>query len=232
MRQCRDAVLQHQRTRRCGQALQSVVLCGVRDVRDYRIHSSTGKSIVTDGSAFNFKSESLRLRDFSPQEVEALLAQHTRETGQVFDPDAGEAIWTLTRGQPWLVNALAYQACFRGEDPDRSRPVTFDVVRDAGEQLVLRRDTHLDQLADKLREERVRRVVEPVLSGETPAGGIPDDDGAEIVQGMSRGPGPESCLRGIMSVSSLTSRRTHRGRLHRYCCGKRIRRPVLDRAMT
>ena len=155
---------------------QSVVLCGVRDVRDYRIHSSTGKSIVTGGSAFNIKSESLRLGDFSPQEVEALLAQHTRETGQVFDPDAGEAIWTLTRGQPWLVNALAYQACFRGEDPDRSRPVTFDVVRDAGEQLVLRRDTRLDQLADKLREERVRRVVEPVLSGETPAGGIPDDD--------------------------------------------------------
>ena len=155
---------------------QSVVLCGVRDVRDYRIHSSTGKSIVTGGNAFNIKSESLRLGDFSSREVEALLAQHTRETGQVFDPDAREAIWTLTRGQPWLVNALAYQACFRGEDPDRSRPVTFDVVRDAGEQLVLRRDTHLDQLADKLREERVRRVVEPVLSGETPAGGIPDDD--------------------------------------------------------
>ena len=155
---------------------QSVVLCGVRDVRDYRIHSSTGKSIVTGGSAFNIKSESLRLGDFSPREVEALLAQHTRETGQVFDPDAGEAIWTLTRGQPWLVNALAYQACFRGDDPDRSRPVTFDVIRDAGEQLVLRRDTHLDQLADKLREERVRRVVEPLLSGETPAGRIPDDD--------------------------------------------------------
>ena len=54
--------------------------------------------------------------------------------------------------------------------------MTFDVIRDAGEQLVLRRDTHLDQLADKLREERVRRVVEPLLSGETPAGGIPDDD--------------------------------------------------------
>ena len=155
---------------------QSVVLCGVRDVRDYRIHSSTGKSIVTGGSAFNIKSESLRLGNFSPREVQALLAQHTRETGQVFDPDAGEAIWTLTQGQPWLVNALAYQACFRGEDPDRSRPVTLDVIRDAGEQLVLRRDTHLDQLADKLREERVRRVVEPVLSGETPAGGIPDDD--------------------------------------------------------
>ena len=155
---------------------QSVVLCGVRDVRDYRIHSATEKALVTGGSAFNIKSESLRLGDFSRHDVETLLAQHTGETGQVFDPDAGEAIWTLTQGQPWLVNALAYQACFRSEDLEQDRPVTAGVIRDAAEELVLRRDTHLDQLADKLREERVRRVVEPVLSGETPAGGMPDDD--------------------------------------------------------
>ena len=155
---------------------QSVVLCGVRDVRDYRIQSSNEKALVTGGSAFNIKSESLRLGDFSRHEVETLLAQHTAETEQAFDPDAGRAIWTLTQGQPWLVNALADQACFRNEDLDHGEPVTAGVVRDAGEQLILRRDTHLDQLADKLREERVRRVVEPVLSGETPAGGIPDDD--------------------------------------------------------
>ena len=35
----------------------------------------------------------------------------------------------------------------------------------AREQLILRRETHLDQLTDKLQEERVRRVVEPLLSG-------------------------------------------------------------------
>ena len=35
----------------------------------------------------------------------------------------------------------------------------------AREQLVARRETHLDQLADKLQEDRVRRVVEPLLSG-------------------------------------------------------------------
>ena len=35
----------------------------------------------------------------------------------------------------------------------------------AREQLIRRRETHLDQLADKLQEERVRRVVEPLLSG-------------------------------------------------------------------
>ncbi|MCX7693967.1 MAG: ATP-binding protein, partial [Tepidimonas taiwanensis] len=38
---------------------QTVVLCGVRDVRDYRIHS--GGEIITGGSAFNIKAVSLRL---------------------------------------------------------------------------------------------------------------------------------------------------------------------------
>ena len=39
---------------------------------------------------------------------------------------------------------------------------------DAREQLIRRRETHLDQLTDKLQEERVRRVIEPLLSGRTP----------------------------------------------------------------
>ena len=36
---------------------------------------------------------------------------------------------------------------------------------EAREVLILRRETHLDQLADTLREPRVRRVIEPLLSG-------------------------------------------------------------------
>ena len=59
--------------RRPGAFPQSVVLCGVRDVRDYRIHSSTEKAIVTGGSAFNIKARSLRLGDFTRHEVTSLL---------------------------------------------------------------------------------------------------------------------------------------------------------------
>ena len=36
---------------------------------------------------------------------------------------------------------------------------------EAKERLILRRDTHLDLLTDKLREARVRRVIEPLLVG-------------------------------------------------------------------
>ena len=145
---------------------QSVVLCGVRDVRDYRIHSSSEKAVVAGASAFNIKATSLRLGDFSDAEVNALLAQHTKETGQAFSPAALETIRTQTRGQPWLVNALAWEVCFRSEaGRDRGRAITDDDLLEAREQLIERRETHLDHLADKLQEDRVRRVVEPLLSG-------------------------------------------------------------------
>ena len=63
--------------RRPGSFPQSVVLCGVRDVRDYRIRASSEKEIITGGSAFNIKTESLRLGDFSKAEARELLGQHT-----------------------------------------------------------------------------------------------------------------------------------------------------------
>ena len=138
---------------------QSVVLCGLRDVRDYRMGAS--------GSPFNIAAKSLRLGDFSRGETLALLAQHTAETGQPFTPDALEAVWTQTRGQPWLVNALAYGACFDNEAlrADRSRPVTAAAIAAAREDLIIERVTHLDYLADKLSKDRVRRVIEPMLTG-------------------------------------------------------------------
>ena len=145
---------------------QSVVLCGVRDVRDYRLRLDPDKPKTGGGSAFNIKAESLRLGDFDEADIRALYAQHTEETGQEFEPAALDAVWQQTQGQPWLVNALARQACFRSESGrDRSRPITAANILDAREALILRRDTHIDQLAAKLGEERVRRVIEPMVSG-------------------------------------------------------------------
>jgi len=160
---------------------QTVVLCGVRDLRDYRIHASSEAAPITGGSAFNIKAKSLRLGDFLQPEVETLLLEHTAETGQVFTPEALNRVWTLTLGQPWLVNALAYEACFEmREGRDRSLPVTVARIDQAKENLILRRETHLDQLADKLREDRVRRVIEPMLAG-TEMGPVPEDDRQYLV---------------------------------------------------
>ena len=142
----------------------SIVLCGVRDIRDYRIQSSSGQ-VIAGGSPFNIAAKSLRLGDFSEGETKALMWQHTEETGQPFSPAATKAVWTQTQGQPWLVNALCAEACFDNKaGRDRSRAIEEDDIFAAREELILARRTHLDQLAHKLEEERVRRVIEPLLT--------------------------------------------------------------------
>jgi hypothetical protein len=155
---------------------QSIILCGVRDVRDYRIHSDKEKTIITGGSAFNIKAESLRLGDFTQTEMRMLYQQHTDETGQIFLPETLDLAWEYTNGQPWIVNALGYETCFRLPDGKLQTRVTPEMLDQAKENLIIRRETHLDQLADKLKEERVQRVIGPVLAGFTEPEKIPVDD--------------------------------------------------------
>ncbi|ETW98272.1 AAA-like domain-containing protein [Candidatus Entotheonella palauensis] len=161
---------------------QSIVLCGVRDVRDYRLHLSNEKAPVAGGSAFNIRAESLRISDFSQADIETLYQQHTDATGQPFAPGVIEQVWALTEGQPWLVNALAYDTCFRNKaGRDRGLVITPEAIEEAKEALILRRETHLDQLVHKLQETRVQRVIEPVLAGEHLAGQLHPDDVAYAV---------------------------------------------------
>jgi hypothetical protein len=145
---------------------QTVVLCGVRDVRDYRIHSGGG-DIITGGSAFNIKAESLRLGNFSREETVALWRQHTEATGQVFDEAIWPELWQDTQGQPWLVNALGHECTWKDKALrlNRAQPVTLAHYWAARERLIQSRATHLDQLTDKLREPRVHRVIAPLLAG-------------------------------------------------------------------
>lgn len=143
---------------------QTVVLCGVRDVRDYRIHTSHHE-IITGGSAFNIKAKSLRLGNFDRAETEALWRQHEAATGQRIAPEIFPELWADTEGQPWLVNALGHELTWEDRAArDRSVPLTLERYRAARERLIQSRATHLDQLTDKLREERVRRVVGAVLA--------------------------------------------------------------------
>lgn len=145
---------------------QSIILCGVRDVRDYRIVLSN-QDIVTGGSAFNIKAESLRLGNFSREEIHQLYMQHTAATGQVFDEACFPQIWEATEGQPWLVNALGYEVTMNmRENRDRSVRIIPEMMYRAQERLIYRRDTHIDILIDKLREERVRNVIAPILANE------------------------------------------------------------------
>jgi hypothetical protein len=156
---------------------QSIILCGVRDVRDYRIYSDREKTPITGGSAFNIKAKSLRMGNFSPDEIKRLYEEHTRETGQRFNNDVFSLVWDLTEGQPWLVNALAYETCFEmKEGRDREKDISPDIVIQAKENLILRRETHIHQLLDKLKEDRVKHVIEPILVGSRQPEKITDED--------------------------------------------------------
>ena len=157
---------------------QTVILCGVRDVRDYRIVLSN-QDIITGGSAFNIKAESLRLGNFSKEEIHELYMQHTRETGQVFDEACFPMIWDATEGQPWLVNALGREVTYKIKaNRDRSVRIIPEMIDQAIENIIYRRDTHIDILIDKLLEPRVRRVIEPMLADEDEVdeAQIPTDD--------------------------------------------------------
>jgi hypothetical protein len=174
---------------------QSVILCGVRDVRDYRIHSSQERSIITGGSAFNVKATSLRMDDFDQEDIKLLYAQHTQETAQPFAPEVLLLVWELTQGQPWLVNALGYEVCFAMKTGrNRTLPITREMILTAKENLILRREIHLDQLIDKLQETRVQRVIGPMLTGQSLDQSVREDDIQYVVDlGLvRRGPwGPQ-----------------------------------------
>jgi hypothetical protein len=144
--------------------IHSLALVGLRDVRDYKVKVRPDSESLGTASPFNIKAESLMLRNFTRDEVAELYAQHTEETGQVFETEAVERAFYWTQGQPWLVNALARQITWRTV-PERTIPITAAHIDAAKDALILRRDTHLDSLADKLHEPRVRRVIEPILAG-------------------------------------------------------------------
>ncbi len=151
----------------------SLILIGLRDVRDYKIASKPGGR-AGSASPFNIKSESLTLRNFTREEIADLYGQHTAETGQVFLPEAIDRAFYFTQGQPWLVNALARQLV-EVLVPDPATAITLADTDAAKEILIRRQDTHLDSLAERLREPRIRSILEPMLAGE-PLGDVPDDD--------------------------------------------------------
>ena len=78
-----------------------------------------------------------------------------------------ERIVYLSQGHPFLVQTLVDQY-----PPRRGPPADPDYrghVETAKEIVIIERRSHLDALGDRLREERARRVLGPMLAGESPA---------------------------------------------------------------
>jgi len=144
----------------------SVALVGMRNLRDYKAKIRENQETLGTASPFNIITSSLTLRNFYREEVRKLYLQHTEETGQIFEDEAVELAFEKTQGQPWLVNAIAREIIIEQLRKDFSIPVTAEMVSQAIQTIILRRDVHIDQLLDKLKEPRVQKVIEPMMLGE------------------------------------------------------------------
>ncbi len=160
----------------------SIVLIGLRSVRDYVLTAKDRGPLTWLGtmSPFNIGAEGTSLVPFTREEVDELLAQHTAVTGQRFEPEAVARVYELAQGQPWLVNALADQVV-NNDVEDRSVAVTPAHIEAAKETIILQRRTHIDSLVYKLREPRVRKVIDPMLAGSEAEADVLDDDFAYVL---------------------------------------------------
>ena len=145
---------------------KSIALVGMLDVRDYKAQILPDGQSLGQISPFNIIAEDLLIPNFSEPDIRALYAQHTAETGQVFADGVVEDVWRLTRGQPWLVSAIASECVTKIHAYRYSEPITVADVEEAKEAIIRRRDTHVDSLMERMREPRVRRIVEPLISGD------------------------------------------------------------------
>jgi len=145
--------------------VHSLALVGMRNIRDYKAQIRPDSATLGSASPFNIVSESMTLRNFKYEEVAELYSQHTELTGQVFEPDAVEFIFEQTQGQPWLVNAVARECVEKICNMDYSIAITREMARTAINDLILKRPTHFDSLMERLKEERIKKIIEPLLLG-------------------------------------------------------------------
>jgi hypothetical protein len=130
---------------------------------------------IGSGSLFNIIAESFFLPAFSKEEVRGLLDQHTYDTDQVFSEEVFEKLYSYSGGQPWLTNALANEVVREMLNNDYSREITLDLIEQAKERLIEQRQTHLDSLADKIDDPRVRPIIMSIITGDSPAFDGADD---------------------------------------------------------
>ena len=146
--------------------LHSVALVGMRNIRDYKAKVRPETETLGSASPFNIVAKTYTLKNFTKEEIALLFQQHTELTGQIFEYEAIDLVYEQTQGQPWLVNAIANEVIVEILLSNYNQPVTALLVDEAIQTIILRRDAHIDSLLERLKEDRVRRVIEPMLNGE------------------------------------------------------------------
>jgi hypothetical protein len=172
LRQLRDGYVS---CRGSAQFVHSLALVGMRNIRDYKARIRPDSATLGSSSPFNIVTEVFTLRNFTETEVAELYAQHTAETGQVFERQAVNYAFERTQGQPWLVNAVARECVEKLTNRDYAVPITQSMAEQAVHNIILARGTHVDSLLERLKESRVRKIIQPLIMGEEVADRGDDD---------------------------------------------------------
>ncbi|MEZ4864495.1 MAG: AAA-like domain-containing protein [Caldilineaceae bacterium] len=136
-------------------ALQALLLVGV---------STLAELVVSSASPFNVVDQ-LQIPYFTFAEVQELIGQYVRESGQPFDGQVIKAIYDNTHGQPGLVNALC-QYLVDVMVTDRSQPVTMDAFYPTLKHFLTERfDKNILNVISKAREKQAFMLK--LLFGET-----------------------------------------------------------------
>jgi len=169
-------------TRGVGTFPVSIVLVGMRDLKDYITASKDGVA-PNPGSPFNIKEDSAILKNFSKENIFQLFAQRTAETGQQIAPEALDYVYEQSKGQPWIVNSLFKRATMRILDEESAETVTVEHIREARQQMIQARETHLDALAYRLENPDVRHVMQSLISG-VPDPSLAESEGFRLCQDL------------------------------------------------
>ncbi len=101
--------------------VHSLALVGMRNIRDYKARIRPESETLGSSSPFNIVKESLNLKNFTKEEVAELYSQHTKETGQVFEPQATDYIYEQTQGIVMSINR-SIQEAIKNRKPDSELP--------------------------------------------------------------------------------------------------------------
>ena len=144
---------------------KSVALVGMLDVRDYKAQIRPDGESLGQISPFNIIRKDMLIPNFSESDIRALYAQHTAESGQVFADGVVEDVWRLTRGQPWLVSAIACECVEELHSFRYAEPITVADVEAAKESIIQKNPVHLDYLFYMMKYPRVEPIFKSILDG-------------------------------------------------------------------
>ncbi len=191
--------------------VHSIALVGMRNIRDYKGQIREPQQTLGSSSPFNIVKTSKTLRRFTEDEITKLYAQHTQQAGQTFPPKVVQRVFHYTQGQPWLVNAIACEIVEQILGGDETAEILPKHVEQAVQTLIIRRDTHIDSLMERLKEARVQKIVEPVILGENKRYELLDDDYQYVLDlGLLREEGrqllPSNPIYGEIIIRTLSFR--------------------------